>query len=114
MSAVLGSAEILDSLKTSSYVFTSGGNPVVAAAALATLDVIEEEDLVHKSAVDGVYAKKQFEKLADKYDCIGDIRMLGLNGGSNWLRTAIARNPIPMRLPRSSTVPFRRESSWLS
>ena len=95
MSAVLGSAEILDSLKTSSYVFTSGGNPVVAAAALATLDVIEEEDLVHKSAVDGVYAKKQFEKLADKYDCIGDIRMLGLNGGIELVKDRQSKEPDP-------------------
>ncbi|MCH3922781.1 aspartate aminotransferase family protein [Limosilactobacillus sp.] len=95
MSAVLGSAEIMDSLKTSAYVFTAGGNPVVAAAALATLDVIDDEDLVHKSAVDGEYARQQFEKLADKYHCIGDIRVLGLNGGIELVKDRKTKEPDP-------------------
>lgn len=95
LSAVLGSAEILDSLKTSSYVFTAGGNPVVAAAALATLDVIDEEGLVQKSAEDGKYAKKKFDELADKYDCIGDVRMLGLNGGIELVKDRQTKEPDP-------------------
>lgn len=95
MSAVLGSAEILDSLKTSSYVFTAGGNPVVASAALATLDVIDEEGLVQKSAEDGLYAKQKFTELANKYDCIGDIRMLGLNGGIELVKDRQTKEPDP-------------------
>lgn len=95
MSAVLSSAEIMDSLKTSAYVFTAGGNPVVAAAALATLDVIDEENLVQKSAEDGEYAKKKFLQLADKYDCIGDVRMLGLNGGIELVKDRQTKEPDP-------------------
>lgn len=81
MSAVIGSAEIMDSLNVSSHVFTAGGNPVVAAAANAVLDIMQDEGLVEKSAQDGEYAKKRFLEFKDRYQFIGDVRMLGLNGG---------------------------------
>lgn len=81
LSAVIGSATIMDAPGTSAYCFTGGGNPVNAAAALATLDVLHDEHLIEKSAVDGEYAKEKFIQLAQKHPCIGDVHMLGLNGG---------------------------------
>lgn len=81
LSAVLGRAEILDSLGMSAYVFTGAGNPVICAAANATLDVIKDEGLVEKSAEDGKYAKKLADQLAENHQMVGDVRMYGLNGG---------------------------------
>ncbi|MHA8137646.1 aspartate aminotransferase family protein [Lactobacillaceae bacterium Scapto_B20] len=81
LSAVVGRKEIIDSLDSPGNVYTTAGNPVTASSALATLDVIEEEHLVQRSHDLGAYAEEYFQKLADKFDFIGDVRLYGLNGG---------------------------------
>ncbi|MDO4903258.1 MAG: aspartate aminotransferase family protein [Limosilactobacillus sp.] len=81
LSAVVGKKEIMESLEAPANVFTTAANPVCCAASLATLDMIEEEGLVEKSARGGEYAKQKFEELQKKHPRIGDIRMWGLNGG---------------------------------
>lgn len=81
LSAVVGRAEIMDSLGSPANVYTTAGNPVTTAAANATLDVFDEEHLVERSAKLGKIAKDFFDKEADKYDFIGDARMYGLDGG---------------------------------
>lgn len=81
LSAVIGRREIMASLSAPANVYTTAGNPVTAAAAMATLDVIETEKLVARSERIGNFAKAFFEKAAKRYDFIGDVRMYGLNGG---------------------------------
>ncbi|WP_283679572.1 aspartate aminotransferase family protein [Lentilactobacillus sp. Marseille-Q4993] len=81
LSAVVGKKEIMESLDAPAHVFTTAANPVCVAASLATLDLLDENDLVTKSATDGKFAKAQFEALQKKHPMIGDIRMWGLNGG---------------------------------
>ncbi len=60
---------------------TYGGNVVACAAALATLDVIEEEGLVDNAGTQGAHLKERLELLADKEDGIGDVRGKGLMVG---------------------------------
>ena len=81
LSAIVGKKEIMDSLEAPAHVFTTAGNPVCCAAALASFDVIEEEKLVEKSRKDGEYVRERFEKMQEKYPVIGDVRIYGLNGG---------------------------------
>ncbi len=81
LSAIVGRKEIMDSLKAPANVYTTAGNPVCCAAALASFEVIEEENLVEKSRKDGEYVRKRFKKMQEKYPVIGDIRIYGLNGG---------------------------------
>ncbi len=57
---------------------TYGGNLLACRAALATIDVIEEEDLVFESRRKGEYLKKRLAELMDRYQQIGDVRGLGL------------------------------------
>ena len=54
---------------------------VACAAALATLDVIEEEGLVDNAGAQGAHLKERLEQLADKHECIGDVRGKGLMVG---------------------------------
>lgn len=93
LSAVIGNADVMDSLGTSAHVFTAGGNPLVAAASMAVLDVLEDEHLPEKSAKDGEYAKENFLKLMDKYEFIGDVRMFGLNGGIEIVKDRETKEP---------------------
>ena len=93
LSAVIGKSDIMDALGTSAHVFTAGGNPLCAAASMATLDVIENEHLPEKSAKDGEYAKAQFFKFMDQYEFIGDVRMYGLNGGIEIVKDRETKEP---------------------
>lgn len=81
LSAVLGRREIMQSLEAPANVYTTAGNVVSAAAALATLDVIKSEDLVARSARLGEVAQKFFNHEKEQLDFIGDVRLYGLNGG---------------------------------
>ncbi|MFT5812247.1 MAG: 4-aminobutyrate aminotransferase, partial [Rubritalea sp.] len=58
---------------------TFGGNPLGCAAALAVLDVIEEEQLLDRGIELGNRIKKRLDALAsqDEFSCIGDVRGLG-------------------------------------
>ncbi len=57
---------------------TFGGNPVAMAAAIATLDVIEEENLLNKAAEDGEYIMGALHELKARHPSIGDVRGRGL------------------------------------
>jgi 4-aminobutyrate aminotransferase-like enzyme len=75
--ATIAVPEIADSL-TGLTISTFGGNPVTAAAALATIQVIEEENLVENARVMGQHLRHGLEALQQKYPVIGDVRGMGL------------------------------------
>lgn len=57
---------------------TFGGNPVSCAAALATIQVIEDEKLVERSAKVGKEMQDRLKKIADKNKHVGEVRGLGM------------------------------------
>jgi 4-aminobutyrate aminotransferase/(S)-3-amino-2-methylpropionate transaminase len=77
LSAVVGKAEIMDAPTPGRIGGTYGGNPVACAAALATIDLMENEDLSGKAAKVGETIVKRLKKLQQKYPQLGDIRALG-------------------------------------
>ncbi len=77
LSAVLGRAEIMDAPGDSAIGGTYVGNPVAQAAALAVLDVIEEEGLVERSAQIGETIRTRMLAWQDRFEQIGDVRGLG-------------------------------------
>lgn len=79
VAAVLTRPEILETFQDAfKYFNTFGGNPVSAAAALATLEVIEDEMLLENAREVGGYALSELNVLAGKYDVIADVRGAGL------------------------------------
>ena len=74
---VMGKAEIMDKAAPSSIGGTYIGNPVSCAAALATLQHMEEIDINAKGRHVGEVIRKRFEKMKAKHACIGDVRGLG-------------------------------------
>ena len=56
---------------------TFGGNPVACAAALATINLIEE-GLIKNAAEVGNYLQESLGKLQSSHPCISDVRGLGL------------------------------------
>jgi len=60
---------------------TFGGNPVTAAAALATLRVIQKEKLAENARLLGEHLRAGLLDLQRRYPAIGDVRGLGLMMG---------------------------------
>ncbi len=77
LSGVLGKAEIMDAPVEGGVGGTYVGNPVAQAAALAVLDVIEDEGLVERSAALGETMRARFESWQARWPQIGDVRGLG-------------------------------------
>jgi 4-aminobutyrate aminotransferase len=77
LSGVLGRAEIMDAPGEGGVGGTYVGNPVAQAAALAVLDVIEDERLVERSAAIGATMRARLESWQAHGPRIGDVRGLG-------------------------------------
>ena len=74
---------------------TFGGNPVSSAAALAVLQVIEEDDLRTNARVVGNYLREKLEELKEKYPIIGDVRGMGLMQGIELVKDRETKEPAP-------------------
>jgi 4-aminobutyrate aminotransferase / (S)-3-amino-2-methylpropionate transaminase / 5-aminovalerate transaminase len=77
LSGVLGKAEIMDAPVAGGVGGTFVGNPVALAAAVAVLDVIEDEELVDRSAAIGETMRGRMEAWQSRWPRIGDVRGLG-------------------------------------
>ena len=79
--------------ETGSYFSTFGGNPVACAAALAVLDVLEDEQLQARALDVGGYLREQLGELALQHEAIGDVRGHGLLLGVELVRDRETREP---------------------
>ena len=77
LSAVVGRQEIMDAVHPGGLGGTYGANPVACRAALAVLEIFEEENLLQKAQDLGRKLKTRFEKWQTQFDVIGEIRGLG-------------------------------------
>ena len=79
LSAVIGRNDIMDLYPPGSMTSTHTGNPVCAAAALANLDVIEEENLVENARRMGEILQPELRRIGEQYpDQIGAVHGKGL------------------------------------
>jgi len=79
---------------------TFGGNPVTAAAALATIRVIEENDLPTNALEVGGYLRSKLDGLKDKYTVIGDVRGMGLMQAIECVKDRKTKEPDPQSVLR--------------
>ena len=94
IAAVVSRHELVEQFAGHSHYFnTFAGNPVSCAAALAVLDVIEQEGLQENARVVGEYLLKGLRKLSEKHPCIGDIRGTGLFIAVDLVTDPDSRNP---------------------
>jgi 4-aminobutyrate aminotransferase/(S)-3-amino-2-methylpropionate transaminase len=77
IAAVVGRQEIMDSVHPWGLGGTYGSNPVASAAALAVLEVFEEDDMLGKSKALGKKLSERFEAFRKKYPIVGEVRGLG-------------------------------------
>ena len=86
-------ADIMDWHK-GAHASTFGGNPVALTAALKTIELLQG-GLVDNSRDVGAYLEAGLNKLKDKYDCIGDVRGLGMMLGVEFVTDKETLTPAP-------------------
>src|SRR5687767_2971256 len=77
LSGVLGKAELMDAAHDGAVGGTFVGNPVAQAAALAVLDVIDDEGLVERASAIGEVMRERMHAWQERFEAIGDVRGLG-------------------------------------
>ena len=77
LAAVVGKAAIMDAPGPGGLGGTYAGSPIACAAALAVLEVIEEEQLCQRAVAIGDAMTGRLRELARELPCIGDVRGLG-------------------------------------
>jgi len=81
LSAVVGKAEIMDSIHPGGLGGTYGANPLGCAAAHAVLDIFEEEHLLEKAVALGDTLTARFNKWKDELAIVTEVRGLGAMRG---------------------------------
>jgi 4-aminobutyrate aminotransferase len=87
---VVSKADVMDWVP-GSHASTFGGNPVAIAAALATLDVIEKENLLENSATVGDHILKRMANWPSKHKIVGDVRGRGLMIGVEIVKDKVTK-----------------------
>jgi 4-aminobutyrate aminotransferase/(S)-3-amino-2-methylpropionate transaminase len=95
LSGVLGKAEIMDAPGDSAVGGTFVGNPVAQAAALAVLDVFEEEGLVERAERIGETIRGRMLAWQERHPQIGDVRGLGAMLAIEYVRDPATKEPAP-------------------
>jgi taurine--2-oxoglutarate transaminase len=73
---------------------TQFGNPVACAAAVAAIEVYEEEGLVENSKRLGAYLLDRLEEIKAKHPSVGDVRGKGLFAAIELVRDKVSREPL--------------------
>src|SRR5207244_192532 len=95
LSGVIGKAAIMDAPGDSAIGGTYVGNPVAQAAALAVLDVFEDESLVERAAQIGETIRGRMEAWQQRWDAIGDVRGLGAMLAIELVHDRATKDPAP-------------------
>ena len=95
LSGVIGKAEIMDAPGDSAIGGTYVGNPVAQAAALAVLDVIEDEGVCDRAGQLGETIRARMESWQERWPQIGDVRGLGAMLAIELVSDPATRQPDP-------------------
>ena len=104
--ACVARADIMDWGK-GAHASTFGGNPVCIASALKTIELLEN-GMVENAATVGDFLQSGLRQLAAKYECVGDVRGLGLMIGVEFVENTTTMKPAPELRDRVEMECFNR------
>jgi 4-aminobutyrate aminotransferase-like enzyme/Ser/Thr protein kinase RdoA (MazF antagonist) len=94
VAAVVARSELVDPFAARTGFFsTFGGNPVACAAALAVLQVIEDEGLMANATDTGDHLRRGLAALMERHEAVGDVRGRGLLVGVEMVADRTSRTP---------------------
>ncbi len=106
LAATVARAEIMN-WERGAHASTFGGNPVSVAAALTTIELLEE-GLVANAAAMGKYMMERLAGWPQRFACVGDVRGLGLMIGVEFVRDKAAREKAPELRDKVVQLAFER------
>jgi 4-aminobutyrate aminotransferase/(S)-3-amino-2-methylpropionate transaminase len=95
LSGVIGRAEIMDAPGDSAIGGTYVGNPVAQAAALAVLDVFEDEGLLAAASQIGETIRTRMQAWQQRWNAVGDVRGLGSMLAIELVHGRSSKDPAP-------------------
>ncbi|MCL4377095.1 MAG: aspartate aminotransferase family protein [Actinobacteria bacterium] len=102
--------EVMDKISAST---SYGGNPMAAAAGLASLEVIEEENIVQRSASLGDFIMKRLVKMKDGHKIIGEVRGKGCLLGMELVKDQNTKEPFTEAGKRVYQAAFSKGLAWI-
>jgi 4-aminobutyrate aminotransferase / (S)-3-amino-2-methylpropionate transaminase / 5-aminovalerate transaminase len=93
LAAVTGRAEIMDAPMEGGLGGTFGGNPVACAAALASIEMIEKQNLAEKAVRIGEKVRARFEGLWKKCAFVGSVRGAGAMRAIEFVKDRATKEP---------------------
>ena len=78
-----------------SHGYTYSAHPVAAAAALATLDILQREDIVGAAAREGAYLNARLREIGARHRLVGDVRGIGLMACLELVADRATKAPLP-------------------
>ncbi|WP_311946488.1 4-aminobutyrate--2-oxoglutarate transaminase [Halomonas piscis] len=95
LSAVVGTAAVMDAAGPGSLGGTYSGNPLACTAALAVIEAIEEENLLEQSAALGDKLAKRFDAWQTDFEAVDNVRHLGSMAAFELVTDKTSRTPDP-------------------
>ena len=103
----------MESFESISASSSYGGNPMACAAALASIEVIEEEGLLAHARHLGDVAQKRMEKMKATHRMVGDVRAKGCLMGIELVKDRTAKTPFPEAGKMVYQKAFRKGLAWI-
>ncbi|MCL5070956.1 MAG: aspartate aminotransferase family protein [Actinobacteria bacterium] len=103
-------SEVLEKISAST---SYGGNPMAAAAGLASLEVIEDENIVEKSAKLGDFILKQLKKMKEEHKIIGEVRGKGCLLGMELVKDHKTKEPFIEAGNKVYQKAFAKGLAWI-
>jgi 4-aminobutyrate aminotransferase/4-aminobutyrate aminotransferase/(S)-3-amino-2-methylpropionate transaminase len=103
-------AEALESISASS---SYGGNPMACAAALASIEVIEEEDILQNVRTVGKFFLKRMQKMKQEHPIVGDVKGKGFLLGIELVKDKAGKEPFEEAGRLIYQKAFRKGLAWI-
>ena len=104
MGAMLCSEKVSVAFTPGMHGTTFGGGPLACAVAIAVIDTIRETHMLAHIREVGDYFKQKLQALAEKHDCISDVRGMGLMLGLELNSTELAESVAAQMLQRKIII----------
>ena len=113
VTAMCVSDKYKDSVEKISASSSYGGNPMACAAALASIEVIEEENINERSAHLGELFMKRMKKMKDEHKIIGDVRGMGCLLGVELVKDKNTKEPFDEAGKMVYQKAFSKGLAWI-
>lgn len=113
VTAMVISEKYKDALEKISASTSYGGNPMACAAALASIEVIEEENLCENAKKIGEYMIEILKKIKERHKIVGDVRCIGCLGGIELVKDRNTKEPFEEAGIMVYQKAFKKGIAWV-